>query len=228
MRLRSLGFVALAAAATMQSCQPACTPGPAPPAPPPVETPAPAPAEITSITFTGQGSGHGRGMSAWGAYGSAVNGGVPWDEILDRYYGGTTLGRAPNQTIGVRLMGMDNSASTGVISTTGRAIWGGVGYGALWAEHRGSNNYDVYGSPTPACPGAPVAWTLLAQQLGPITFTTDIDETTAPAGNVLGVCQPNGSVIHYRGTVRAYNDAAGNTHTANHVLVENYLRGVLS
>src|SRR5215213_8950554 len=106
MRLRSLGFVALAAAATMQSCQPACTPTPAPP--PPVETPAPAPEEITSITFTGQGSGHGRGMSAGGAYGSAVNGGVPWDQILDYYYGGTTLGRAPNQVVGVRLTALDN------------------------------------------------------------------------------------------------------------------------
>src|SRR5829696_1993765 len=112
MRLRSLGFVALAAAATMQSCQPACTPGPAPPAPPPVETPPPAPPEITSITFTGQGSGHGRGMSAWGAYGSAVNGGVPWESILAYYYFGTTLVRASNQTVGVRLMGMDDTAST--------------------------------------------------------------------------------------------------------------------
>ncbi len=230
MRLRTLGFAAFAAAAVMQSCQPACTPPPPAP-PPPVETPPappPPPPEITSITFTGHGSGHGRGMSAWGAYGRAVNQSAPWDQILDYYYGGTRLGHAPNQTVGVRLMAMDNSASTGVISTTGRAIWGGVGYGALWAEHRGFNNYDVYGSPTPACPGAPVAWTLLAQQQGPITFTTNMDETTAPAGDVLGLCQPNGTVIHYRGTITALNDSSGQTRTANHLLVENYLKGVMS
>ena len=88
MRLRSIGFVALAAASVMQSCEPACAPEPAPPP------------EITSIVINGQGSGHGRGMSAWGAYGYAVNYGASWQQILDYYYQGTALGSAANVQIG--------------------------------------------------------------------------------------------------------------------------------
>src|SRR5215510_4035266 len=105
MRLRSLGMVALAAAAVMQSCQPACAPEP-PPAPPP-------PPEITSIVINGQGSGHGRGMSAWGAFGLSLKGSA-WTDILDYYYAGTGMGRAPNQSIGVRLLGMDGTPVTAV------------------------------------------------------------------------------------------------------------------
>ena len=44
---------------------------------------------------------------------------------------------------------------------------------------------------------------------------------------MLGVCQPNGSVIHYRGFIQAVNDTAGVNRTVNVVDVENYLRGVL-
>ena len=68
-RLRRCAFgplasAALAAAAMMQSCQPACMPSTARPrAPPPPPTSAP-------IIINGQGNGHGRGLSAWGAYGS--------------------------------------------------------------------------------------------------------------------------------------------------------------
>src|SRR4029078_10010068 len=127
----------LAAGALMKSCQPACAPPE--PAPPP---------DITSITVTGQGSGHGRGMSAWGAFGWAVSG-ADWQQILDYYYGGTALGGAGNASIGVRLLRFDNVGRVVVVSTGGRALWGGAAYGALWAEYRGSS-YEIYASATPA------------------------------------------------------------------------------
>lgn len=167
-------------------------------------------------------------MSAWGAYGSAVNRGWDWQTILGHYYGGTASGGAANEVVGVRLTALDNSPSTVVVSTPGRAIWGGAAYGSLWAEHLGANTYAVYGSPTPACPGMPAEWWPLGQFNGPITFSTDLNETTAAPGDVLGLCQPNGSVVHYRGTITAVNDNAGQTRTANHLLVENYLKGVMS
>ena len=44
--------------------------------------------QVASVIVDGQGSGHGRGLSAWGAYGSAVNRGWSWQQILDYYYGG--------------------------------------------------------------------------------------------------------------------------------------------
>ena len=61
-----------------------------------------------------------------------------------------------------------------------------------------------------------------------MTFTTTVDQTTGAAGDVLGVCQPNGSVIHYRGADPHRQRPTGTNRTVNDVLVENYLRGVLS
>jgi SpoIID/LytB domain protein len=167
-------------------------------------------------------------MSAWGAYGSAVNKAMSWRQILDYYYGGTANGGAANQSIGVRLMAMDNVAVTGVISTTGRAIWNGVAHGAVYAQHVGSNTYAVFASPTPACPGAAVAWTPLGRVKGPVTFTTDVNETSGAPGSVLGLCQAEGSVVHYRGSITALEDSAGQTHTVDRLLVENYVKGVMA
>src|SRR5215213_11002339 len=156
MRLRALGFGALAAAALFQSCEPACAP--VEPAPPAVEAPPP---DITSITIDGQGSGHGRGMSAWGAYGWSLQG-APWTDILDYYYDGTSLGAAGNQRIGVRLLGMDNAARIGVISTSATATWpGGGGYGALQALDLGNGTFDIYGNGAPVCPEHADGWTYL-------------------------------------------------------------------
>jgi hypothetical protein len=222
MRLRSLGVAAVAAAALLQSCQPAC----APPAPAP-------PPDITSITISGQGSGHGRGLSAWGAYGFATRG-YTWDQILAYYYGGTQQGSAGNPTIGVRLLGQDGAGRTVVVSTVGRAIWNGTAYGALWAEFKGGGAYDVYASATPACPGQPgAAWTPLGTvqtRLGrkDLVFTTDVDETTAAPGDVLGLCRGDGSVVHYRGSISPVTDASGASRVVNDVAIENYLLGVVS
>jgi hypothetical protein len=233
MRLRSFGFAVLAAGALVQSCQPACAPPAPAPAPAPAPEPPPPPPDITSITISGQGNGHGRGMSAWGAYGWAVNYGSSWQQILDYYYGGTTWGRAGNPTIGIRLLGSDNVGRTVVVSTAGRALWGGGAYGALWAEYRGGGTYEVYASATPACPetfGA--VWTSLGLVSSPpgqkvVTFATDVDQTAGAPGDVLGLCQPGGSVVHYRGTITAMIDGAGANRTVNDVLLENYLKGVL-
>ena len=41
-----------------------------------------------------------------------------------------------------------------------------------------------------------------------------------------GVCRPDGSVVHYRGTIEFW-DTSGGTRVVNSVLVEQYLRGVL-
>jgi hypothetical protein len=225
MRLRSLGFAALAAGALMQSCEPAC----APPEPAPALAPLP---DISSLTISGQGSGHGRGMSAWGAYGWAVNGGANWQQILDYYYGGTGLGGAGNASIGVRLLRFDNVGRVVVISTSGRALWGGGAYGALWAEYRG-NSFEIYASATPACPNTPGAvWSSLGIVASPpgqkvVTFTTDLDQTAAAPSDVLGLCQADGSVVHYRGSITAMIDGGSAPRTVNDVLIENYLKGVM-
>jgi stage II sporulation protein D len=52
--------------------------------------------------FSGHGWGHGVGMSQYGAYGFAQNG-YTYQQILQHYYPGTTLGTAPLSTIRVLL-----------------------------------------------------------------------------------------------------------------------------
>lgn len=230
---RAVGALA-AVAVVVPSCQPACEPEP--PGPPgsttiptiPTTTTTPSPSGIVSITVDGQGSGHGRGLSAWGNYGSAVTRGWSWQQILDHYYGGTAAGTRENSPIGIRLMALDGAPATGVVSATGQATWNGVVAASLQASETGPNTYTVAAASDLRCPNAVEGWTVVAAGVpGPITFSTPIDETTGAAGNVLGLCQPNGSVIHYRGMITAINDSAGNNRTVNRARLENYLRGVL-
>jgi hypothetical protein len=69
-----------------------------------------------SILVNGKGNGHGRGMSQYGALGWATTSNKTWQEILDFYYGGTTLspltdadaGLNPNGVMSVRLTTLDN------------------------------------------------------------------------------------------------------------------------
>ncbi len=226
MRLRTVGFAAFAAAAIMQSCQPACAPVPPPPVP--GVQPPPPPPPPTRIVIDGQGNGHGRGLSAWGAYGMAVNGGAPWWSILDHYYGGTTNAPAADDQVRVRLMASDAAGVVGVVSTSLAAVWNGGSYGAVHVYPLGADQYDVYGSSDVTCPGGGGSWVYLGRVAGPVVVTTPFDETATAPGDVLGVCQPNGSVVHYRGALTVTADATGATRLVNRLRVENYLRGVLS
>ena len=81
--------------------------------------------EVVALIVEGTGFGHGRGMSQWGAYGRAVNGGQSWTQILNAYYGGTTLGSVSTSTrIRVRLLAHDGDSTVGVISTTRQGAMG--------------------------------------------------------------------------------------------------------
>src|SRR4051812_21439350 len=59
-----------------------------------------APVARAASTFTihGAGFGHGVGMSQYGALGYAQHG-ASYADILDHYYSGTSLGRAPDGAI---------------------------------------------------------------------------------------------------------------------------------
>jgi hypothetical protein len=60
-------------------------------------------------------------------------------------------------------------------------------------------------------------------------LSTSLDQTAAAPGDVLGLCQADGSVVHYRGAIRVlFDPATGQPRTVNDVLVENYLKGVMS
>ena len=62
---------------------------------------------------------------------------------------------------------------------------------------------------------------------GPIRFSTSLDQSTAGSADVLGVCEPDGSITHYRGLVEFLNGSDGTNRVVNELDVENYLRGVV-
>ena len=73
-----------------------------------------------------------------------------------------------------------------------------------------------------------IGWQKLNQApvLGPIRFTTSVNQSTAAAADVLGVCKPDGAVTHYRGSIEFLHTGDGNR-VVNQLDVENYLRGVV-
>ncbi|MAT07136.1 MAG: hypothetical protein CL424_19045, partial [Acidimicrobiaceae bacterium] len=115
---------------------------------------------VIAFLARGVGFGHGRGMSQWGAYGRAQDG-QSWQQILDHYYGGTTMDTRTGD-IRVRLTGWDGQNTFGVISTSAKARWSGGGvtsaakYRSLYAVERPnqSNRFDIYGVTSGrSCPG---------------------------------------------------------------------------
>jgi hypothetical protein len=188
--------------------------------------------EIVAYVARGVGNGHGRGLSQWGAFGRAVNGGQSWQQILDTYYGGTTSGQRSEPGFRVRLTRWDNAAELSVLSAVGGARWNGSApYDSLYARETSHNVFDVWASDSRGCAHTSepqTGWIPLASNVaGPIVFSSDGDMATAHAGDVLGVCEASGSVTHYRGTVELRNSSDNSNRVINQLDVEQYLRGVI-
>jgi hypothetical protein len=188
-------------------------------------------ARITSVVVEGTGNGHGRGLSQYGAYGRAV-GGQKYGDILNSYFGGTIPGdlEPPTRRIDVRLLALDNVDGFKVISPTGAVAVTGIAetWASVYAVEEGAGTFRLWGLKAVSdCTTDTTGFTDLGLVASTVEFTiAGGDDVTTPATNVLGVCRPNGSVVHYRGTIRFWDTYAGNR-VVNSVLVEQYLRGVI-
>ncbi|HEX6658669.1 MAG TPA: SpoIID/LytB domain-containing protein, partial [Ilumatobacter sp.] len=120
-----------------------------------IEAAPPGSGQIVAYVARGVGNGHGRGLSQWGAFGRAVNGGQSWQQILDAYYGGTVNGNRSDAAFRVRLTDWDDGSTLGVMSASGQARWHGssTDYASLYAVEVGNNAFQVYGSASLGCPG---------------------------------------------------------------------------
>jgi hypothetical protein len=186
-------------------------------------------APIGAVIVEGTGNGHGRGLSQWGAYGWSVDRGWDWLQILDWYYGNTTMGDVPTtERMTVRLVDLDAAAAVGVIGHgTGLTVSGPGMPTVTAASVRVVRNpggwFDVFTDPGLTCGAANYVGSGSAATM---TTVTSEDPASDPALAV-GVCQPNGSVVHYRGAVRVVGDSTGTVRVVNDVGVEDYLRGVV-
>lgn len=201
-------------------------------------------AQATSIDLEGGGWGHGIGLSQWGAYGYAVDEGWTSAQILDQYYGGTSAGTIPADTvITVRLQRLDG-AQTAVVSRDGGLVVDGVA-GGPW-ESVVVRETSPLGTPpaysvwartdAEVCPSSTLdlvanGWTMVASgRPTSVEVRTQVDPY-APAttfAQLPAVCEPGGTVRSYRGSIRAVNDANGANRTVNVVRMEHYLRSVVA
>jgi len=201
-----------------------------------VQAPAPvasAQTPIGSIIVDGTGNGHGRGLSQFGAYGWAVDNGWTYRQILDFYYGGTEVGalESTSRRIDVRLLALDGVPGMKVVAPAGGiSVTGASGtYGSVYAEKLASNRFRLWGAPgaTVCNDNASVIIPLGDQSTPRIDFTiVGGDDVNTPSANTLGVCRPDGSVMHYRGSIALWDTHVG-IRVVNSVLVEQYLRGVI-
>jgi SpoIID/LytB domain protein len=205
---------------------------------------------VNAVIVDGRGYGHGIGLSQWGAYGWATRYGWNWQQILAFYYGGTSLGPVaptdftgtPVGSVTVRLVALDN-AQTAVVQDAGQATTSADPLARPFAslvarEWPGQRNiYKVWGKATAECPAATAnlddpasGWVPVAEATaGPVTFMAPrgaADDAAVP-GELLGLCEPAGTVRYYRGSLRAMNGSDGENRTVNEVALEWYTKGVV-
>lgn len=204
-----------------------------------------------TITILGRGAGHGDGLSQWGAYGYATTKGWDWHRILAHYYGGTTEATVdPATPIAVRLLALDNQASTAVVNARGLLAVTADGNAGRWgtvlAVKTGATTYAVYGRASATCPSpAAVAgvaapgsgWTPLGTMVsstatgagaGRVEITVPgVDPATADRPALAAVCRPDGSVRSYRGSIVVLSGTEGEARTVNKLAIDQYLRGVV-
>ncbi len=188
--------------------------------------------EIVALRIDGVGNGHGRGMSQWGAYGRAINGGQTWQQILDAYYGGTVAGTAANETRRVRLVGFDGRSRLGVVSDAANLTalvnnsrLGGP-FRSIEVVERPGGRFAVFGLSAASCGPANAGWTNLGEHNGPVVVRSSVNTSTAAPGAVPGLCGTSGAVTHYRGQIEVLGTQWG-TRVVNVVSAEDYLRGVV-
>ena len=202
-----------------------------------------------SILVYGRGNGHGRGLSQYGALGWATKFGKTWQEILAFYYGGTNLsqltdadaGLSPGGTMSIRLTTLDGRQTAVLSDNASLLLTNDPVPGRKWAalvarEIAGTKGqYRVWGSTVAGCPSAAKSpeesgFVQVADVSPTASFSTTLstDPTAAVVPNdMVGLCEPAGTVRYYRGTITAINGTDGENRTINTLRVDDYLRGVV-
>ncbi len=190
------------------------------------DTPA---AATDTVTLDGHGIGHGIGLSQWGAYGYAVDLGWTSAQILDQYYGGSVAGTIPTDSaITVRLLALDNRTTTIVSPSGGLVVDGlrGGPYKSVSIRWTGASYLIKARTDREDCTVGEAAWRTPGRLKNQVVVRTRADSlATTNYGDLAGVCQPDGSVRSYRGTILVTQKG---TRTVNTVPMEHYLRSVIA
>jgi hypothetical protein len=149
----------------------------------------------TTMTFNGRGWGHGRGMSQWGSQGYATNFGWSHQQILNHYYGGTTMGtRDDDRAMRIRLIAQDDkptvvAVDSGTLRLEGSA---GLAQAGLRAVRLSKTGDTVRVESATSCSGP---WTVINN--GGNSEVKVVSGSAEP----LRLCRADGVSIWYPGTI---------------------------
>jgi hypothetical protein len=171
-------------------------------------------------TFVGHGWGHGRGMGQYGALGYAVTYGWGYRQILDHFYGGTSLGNVADPPMSVELMTLNGGALVAIgknLEINGSPI----GSGAVAVIARLQPNLTT----VKVSIGADCAH--VDTPLGDFTANALTISTSSQSQleDLVRVCEPSGERA-YRGAL-SVRSVGGQQMTFNEVSTSDYLRGVV-
>ena len=177
------------------------------------------------VELAGHGWGHGRGLGQYGSLGYAIDHGWNYEQILDHFYGGTTMGSRANDPIDVRIVAQDTAdlhVTAGVVFVIGSNTFQP---GEAARVHRlGDGTWEI----SRANDGCGATDWRVAQ-----VVSGDIQPEAVPfvgdqgddINKMLWLCRP-GAVRHYRGTLRTLV-GDGVVRTVNRLPMEQYLKGVV-
>jgi SpoIID/LytB domain protein len=184
----------------------------------------------SSISLIGHGWGHGRGAGQWGALGYALMG-EGYQQILAHYYGGTTPGTVPDETI--RVVITENDGNDVIVTSDSPFTVAGIPFAAGQAArmHQTSSPgvWEIdkaagCGGNPPGSPGG--AWPVVGTATQPNAVAVPSTESpTATKNQVLELCMV-GETEPLRGEIEAY-EVDGVAHTVNVLPLEEYLQGVV-
>ncbi|MBK5222926.1 MAG: DUF4214 domain-containing protein [Acidimicrobiia bacterium] len=183
----------------------------------------------TTVEVNGHGWGHGIGMGQWGSYGYATQHGWTYTQILDHYYGGTTMGTTPDALMTVQLMAHVGKPTYVFLQDGQMSITDLAGNPieqrapAIRFTRIAPDTFEI--ADAPSCSGP---WTVrdgVTVKTSTIKINPSVpDGTTAQS---LGICLGGSDVRWYRGEIRAVADPVGIQRTVNALPLETYLRGVV-
>jgi stage II sporulation protein D len=199
----------------------------------------------SNVTFVGHGNGPGYGMGQWGAFGYAALDHWTYKEILDHYYSdsshpvtlGTLSTASDAQTIHVGIEENDGQA----VAVTSPAAFTVLdqedktiatvpaGQAARAVDSAKTGTWDVE---TGSGCGKGTKWKTVASGVRDPVAVPHSQSSTAPASQLLTLCEGDGTDVTFRGKIEAYDYYGAGTNyehysrTINEVALEQYVADV--
>lgn len=179
------------------------------------------------LGIEGKGFGHGRGMGQWGALGYATAWQIPYQVILNHFYGGTVAGLADTgRDVRVRLGKFDDTHVV-VASDTGQlqtSVTGDERYQTVLIIPEADGRWTVWAGAD--CVGS-WGWWYVGASTTPVKFWVAGSTPQAQdRSQWFGLCQPDQSIRYYRGVGETVRTTVG-TRVVNQLPLEQYVRGVV-